>query len=82
MADRKPRNTQRYHITDKHGNILHRGITNDADRRLQEHQRAFGQTVNMQKVGPKVTRRSAIAWEREQRRPRAADRPLRKRSSE
>jgi len=67
MTNRKPRNTQRYHITGKYGKILHTGITNDADRRLQEHRRDLGGTVNMRKVGPKVTRGSAVAWEREQR---------------
>lgn len=67
MASRKPRNTQRYHITGRYGKILHTGITNDADRRLQEHQRDLGQNVKMRKVGPKVTRDSAISWERQQR---------------
>ena len=67
MANQKPRNTQRYHITGKYGKILHTGITNDADRRLQEHRRDLGQSVNMRKVGPKVTRPSAIEWERQQR---------------
>lgn len=67
MAGRKPRDTQRYHITGRYGKILHTGITNNADRRLQEHQRDLGQNVNMRKVGPKVTRASALKWEQEQR---------------
>lgn len=67
MAGRKPRDTQRYHITGSRGKILHTGITNDADRRLQEHRRDLDQSVKMRKVGPKVTRPSAIEWEREQR---------------
>lgn len=67
MTRRKPRDTQRYHITGSRGTILHTGITNNPERRLREHQRDLGKSVKMRKVGPKVTRPSAIEWEREQR---------------
>lgn len=60
MADR---NTYRYHI--KCGNkIVHRGITNDLDRRHGEHQRRYGKDVKIIKIGPRVTRQSALRWER------------------
>lgn len=58
------RDTNRYHI--KCGNkILHRGITNDLDRRYGEHRRRFGRDVRIVKVGPRVSRESALRWERE-----------------
>ena len=58
------RNTFRYHI--KRGNeILHRGITNDLDRRHSEHKRGYGQDVKNRKIGPKVTRESGLRWERQ-----------------
>lgn len=61
MAERK---TSRYHI--KCGNkIVHRGITDDPDRRLSEHRRRYGSDVKMVKIGPRVTRESALRWERE-----------------
>ena len=58
------RDTTRYHF--KKGNkIVHTGITNNPKRREAEHQEKVtgGRLV---KQGPKVTRKSAEKWEREQ----------------
>ncbi len=58
------RDTYRYHI--KRGNeILHRGITNDLDRRHAEHKQTYDSEVRIVKVGPIVSRDSALRWERE-----------------
>ena len=60
----KPRDTYRYHY--KIGNkVVHTGITTDPQRREAEHQRAKpgGRLVAK---GPKVTRASALRWDREQ----------------
>lgn len=59
-----PRDTNRYHI--KRGNkILHRGITNDLDRRHGEHRRNYGSDVTITKIGPKICRLNALKWERD-----------------
>lgn len=58
------RDTSKYHI--KRGNqILHRGITNDLDRRHGEHKRRYGSDVKIVKVGRQVSRDSALQWERQ-----------------
>jgi len=58
------RDTNRYHI--KRGNrILHRGITNDLERRHDEHRLTYGDDVTITKIGPKVSRESGLQWERE-----------------
>ena len=60
---REPRDTYRYHFKD--GNrILHRGITNDLDRREGEHQQKWPEG-HIQQIGPAVTRKSGLAWERD-----------------
>lgn len=64
---RKPRNTTRYNVW-RNRNIVHTGITDDPERRQQEHRREFGENANLRPVGPKVTRESALNWEEEQRR--------------
>lgn len=57
-----PRDTFRYHFKD--GNkILHRGITNDLERREDEHQQKWPEG-HITQVGPKVTRDSGLEWER------------------
>ena len=56
-AKKAPRNTNKYLI----GNYA--GITNNPKRRAGEHKRA-GRTGKMKVVGRKVTRQSALAWER------------------
>ena len=59
-----PRNTNKYHF--KKGNlIVHTGIADDLDRREREH-RAVVDSGHISKVGLKVTRESALDWEREQ----------------
>ena len=60
MAKRKPRDTYRYTYSD--GYV---GITNDPERRAGEHSRA-GRPGPMRVVGPRVTRESALRWERSQ----------------
>lgn len=56
------RDTYRYTL--RTGNrITYRGITNNPKRRAGEHERA-GRPGKMRIEGPRVTRRSALAWER------------------
>ncbi len=57
------RDTYKYHF--KVGNrIVHRGITNDLDRREHEHQDKWPKG-HIEQVGNVVTRDSALKWERE-----------------
>lgn len=59
------RDTFKYHF--KKGNrIVHTGITNDLDRREQEHKSAYGDSGHITKVGRKTTRDAALRWERDQ----------------
>ena len=59
------RDTYKYHF--KVGNkIVHTGITNDLERREQEHRRNNGGQGSISKVGYATTRDSALEWEREQ----------------
>ena len=60
------RDTYKYHF--KNGNkIVHRGITNDLDRREVEHQSKPGQRKgHIKQVGHRTTRDAALEWEREQ----------------
>ena len=61
-----PRDTNKYHF--KRGNkILHTGITDDLERREQEHQRDIDAKGHIFKVGRRTTRDGAKAWEDEQR---------------
>ena len=58
------RNTTRYH--QKKGNlIVHTGITDDPERREKAHQKEVPGS-KLVKQGPRVTRKGAQAWEREQ----------------
>lgn len=60
MADR---DTTRYELRD--GNrVVYVGITNDPERRAQEHA-ADKDFTRMVTVGPKVTRTTAERWEEE-----------------
>lgn len=60
------RDTYKYHF--KKGNkILHTGITNDLERREQEHQQNLNANGHIFKVGHKTTRGAAKAWEDNQR---------------
>ena len=56
------RNTYKYHLK-KGGKIIHRGITNDLNRREAEHQVQFPGS-KLEPMGPRVTRESALKWER------------------
>ena len=63
MSNQNPRDTYRYHF--KVGNnIVHRGITNDLERRASEHQQKWPDG-HIRQIGPSVTRDSALEWERE-----------------
>ena len=57
------RDTHRYHYISK-GKIAHRGVTNDLGRREQEHRQTYGGGW-IKQIGPKVTRNSALKWERD-----------------
>jgi len=60
------RDTYKYHF--KVGNrIVHRGVTNDLERREAEHQQERGWSGgHIKKVGYRTTRNAALAWERDQ----------------
>lgn len=49
------------------GNIVHVGITNDLNRRLQEHKEEFGPYCYIEQQGAPTTREAALEWERKQR---------------
>lgn len=58
----KKRNTYKYHY--KKGNqVVHRGITDDLERRESEHKDNYG-AGHIIKVGNKTTREAALKWER------------------
>ena len=56
------RDTYKYHLKDGR-RVVHRGITNDLDRREQEHQTKYPGTQITQ-VGRRTTREAALGWER------------------
>ena len=59
------RNTYKYHF--KKGNrIVHTGITNNLERREQEHKETFGKSGHIKQVGLRTTRDAALKWESEQ----------------
>ena len=57
------RDTYKYHLK-KGGKVVHRGITNDLNRREAEHQKEFPGTT-LRQVERRVTRESALKWERQ-----------------
>ena len=61
----EPRDTFKYKFRNRLGRIVHKGITNDLDRRESEHRQKWpgGQ---IEKVGNKTTRRAAREWERDE----------------
>ena len=60
-----PRSTYKYHF--KKGNkIVHTGITEDLERREQEHQCRYGESGHITRVGHRTTKEAALEWEREQ----------------
>ena len=61
-----PRDKYKYHF--KRGNkILHTGITNDLERREDEHQSKIDPKGHIYKVGRRTTSEGAKAWEDSQR---------------
>jgi len=69
------RTTIRYHVK-KGGKIVHRGQTSRSlDERGEEHKGNYGKKVHIVKIGPKVTKKSALKWERD-----GGKRPVRKKS--
>ena len=67
------RDTYKYHLK-AGGKIVHRGITNDLDRREAEHQEKFP-GAEIRQVGRRTTREAGLRWERE-----GGKRPYRKAS--
>lgn len=62
------KDTYRYHIV-LNGRDVYAGITNDLQRRLQEHRQKPGwENARIRQVGDITTREEALAWEAEQRR--------------
>ena len=59
---RKPRVTHRYVLRDGR-QIVQFGVTDDLDRRRDEHQADGKKFTTMTPVGPRVTRDSALEWE-------------------
>ena len=60
----KPRDTYKYHF--KKGNkIVHSGITDDLERREQEHQQKWS-NGHIKQVGRKTTEDAAREWEGDQ----------------
>ncbi len=60
----KPRDTYKYHY--KIGNkIVHSGITDDLERREQEHQQKWTKG-HIKQVGRKTTEDAAREWEHDQ----------------
>lgn len=61
------RTTYKYHFK-KGRKIVHTGITNDIDRREQEHKQQRGWSKgHIVQVGFRTTREAALKWEEEQR---------------
>ena len=59
----KPKTTYKYHVK-KGSKVVHRGITNDLDRRESEHQKQYP-GAQVKQVGRRTTREAALRWERE-----------------
>jgi len=59
------RDTIRYQLKKPGGRIIHPGITQRTlEERHSEHKRNFGKDTRIVKIGLKVTKKSALAWER------------------
>lgn len=59
----KRRTTYKYHM--KEGNkIVHRGITDDLERREEEHQQKWP-NAHIKQIGRKTTEEAARKWEQE-----------------
>lgn len=58
----KSRSTNKYHLI-KDRKVVHRGITDDLDRREREHQQEFPNS-HIKKIGRTTTREAGLDWER------------------
>lgn len=58
----KSRDTYKYHLI-KDRKVVHRGITDDKDRREGEHQQEFPGS-RLKPIGRRTTREAALDWER------------------
>lgn len=58
----KRRDTYKYHLI-KNRKIVHRGITDDLERRKREHQQEFPGS-RVKPIGRRTTRDAALEWER------------------
>jgi len=56
------RDTYRYELRDR-GKLVYVGITDDPERRAQEHKDDRKRFTSVKVVGPAVTERSAEQWE-------------------
>ena len=45
------------------GKIVHTGITDDLERREQEHKQKYGKSGSIQQVNVFTTREAALGWE-------------------
>ena len=57
------RDTYRYRFNSPSGKILRSGITNDPERREREHKATLSKNGSLEKVGPPVSRETALKWE-------------------
>lgn len=58
------RDTYKYHFKIG-GKVVHRGITNDLNRREGEHKNKFGSNGRITQVGRRTTREAGLKWERD-----------------
>lgn len=59
------RDTTRYQLKKQGGKIVHRGQTGRSlEERKEEHKEEYGKNTSIVKVGPKVTKKTALDWER------------------
>ncbi len=58
----KSRDTYKYHLI-KDRKVVHRGITDDKDRRTREHQQEFPNS-RLKQIGRRTTRDAALEWDR------------------
>lgn len=64
MAKKKKRDTYRYKMKDGNQTVYF-GITDNFTRRKQEHKTDGKKFSKIETIGPKVTRDSALKWEKE-----------------
>lgn len=57
------RNAYKYHFI-KNGKVVHRGITEDIERREREHKNTY-RGGHMKKIGRCTTKNAALEWERD-----------------